>query len=71
MTRGVYMSAKQYLKNNFLWLIPLFCLMYAISDELHQALVPGRSPDIFDIMADMAGVVFFMLLYKKKNPEKL
>jgi VanZ family protein len=67
MTRGVYMSTSQYIKNNFLWLVPLFCLLYAISDEFHQALVPGRSPDIFDIIADIAGVVFFMLLYKKKE----
>jgi VanZ family protein len=28
---------------------------YGVSDELHQALVPGRSPDVVDWLADTAG----------------
>jgi len=40
----------------------LFCLVYGITDELHQAFVPGREPDILDLLADTMGaaiVVFF------------
>jgi hypothetical protein len=29
--------------------------VYGISDELHQAFTPHRSPDPFDVMADTAG----------------
>jgi VanZ family protein len=29
--------------------------MYGVSDELHQAFVPGRSPDVGDVTADAAG----------------
>ena len=33
----------------------LFCILYGISDELHQAFVPSRMPDIFDLLADATG----------------
>jgi VanZ family protein len=31
------------------------CLAAASCDELHQVLVPGRSADILDLLADLAG----------------
>lgn len=37
------------------WLV-LFGLAYAVTDELHQAFVPGRSPDAADWVADALGV---------------
>lgn len=33
-----------------------FGLIYAISDEIHQLFVPGRSFQLFDIFMDMCGV---------------
>ena len=33
----------------------LICLLYAASDELHQAFVPGRGPQISDVALDFAG----------------
>lgn len=32
-------------------------LAYALSDELHQAFVPGRHPDPVDLVCDAAGVL--------------
>jgi VanZ family protein len=29
--------------------------LYGVSDEFHQSFVPGRTPDVMDIMADCAG----------------
>lgn len=38
-------------------LLPIFiCLVYAVSDELHQSLVPGRYATIRDVGYDMFGV---------------
>lgn len=33
----------------------LFCGLYAISDEVHQMFVPGRGPQLKDVLIDSAG----------------
>ncbi|MBQ3817471.1 MAG: VanZ family protein [Clostridia bacterium] len=35
----------------------LFCLLYAISDEVHQLFISGRSCELRDIMIDFFGAV--------------
>lgn len=44
-------------------LTALWSILYGISDELHQSLVPSRQPDFFDLLADAAGVVFTCALW--------
>lgn len=46
-------------------LIIFFSLLFAISDEFHQYFIPGRSADIYDILADFTGILVSMLFYKK------
>jgi VanZ family protein len=38
---------------------------YGASDEIHQMFVPGRSPDVFDWVADAAGVAAAVFLYSR------
>jgi VanZ family protein len=50
-------------------------LLYGISDECHQYFVPGRSSDVFDVMADLAGgilcvVVISMLMRRRMSLKK-
>ena len=52
---------KVHLKYKFLVSI-LVGLLYAISDEYHQSLVPGRGPSGFDVIIDTAGVIFGIIL---------
>lgn len=33
----------------------LVAVAYGVSDEVHQAFVPGRSPDVLDLLADAVG----------------
>jgi VanZ family protein len=33
----------------------VFAVLYGVSDELHQSFVPGRDPDVFDLMVDGIG----------------
>lgn len=45
------------------WLITLlFCLIYAVSDEIHQLFVPGRGCQFRDIMIDFSGSFLGCLL---------
>lgn len=39
------------------------CLAYAITDEFHQAFVPGRSPSLLDLLADFLGAVMVCIFY--------
>jgi len=34
----------------------------AVIDELHQYLIPGRTPDILDIAADLFGLIIILIL---------
>jgi VanZ family protein len=40
--------------------------LYAISDEWHQSFVPGRYPDIRDVLVDVAGALTALLLLGRK-----
>jgi VanZ family protein len=35
----------------------VFCFIYAITDEIHQLFVPGRTFEFFDIFMDTVGAV--------------
>lgn len=40
-----------------------FGILYAISDEIHQFFVPGRSCRIFDVFVDTCGLITGILIY--------
>lgn len=42
----------------------IICILYAISDEVHQAFIPGRGPAVFDVLIDSLGATTGILLYK-------
>lgn len=48
----------------------LLCIIYAISDEIHQIFTPGRACQIKDILIDsvgsITGIYLFKLLKKRK-----
>lgn len=53
-----------------------FCSLYGISDEWHQSMVPGRTPDIWDWLVDTLGAILAMACihlvkkrFKKNNNE--
>lgn len=45
------------------------CLIYAISDEIHQVFVPGRSGQISDVIIDFSGsiigIYLFILIFRR------
>ncbi len=45
-----------------IFLLPLlFCLLYAVTDEVHQSLTPGRTPTLRDIGYDFLGMSVVLL----------
>ncbi|GBE29607.1 MAG TPA: VanZ family protein [Bacteroidetes bacterium] len=43
------------------WIVFVFCVGYGVTDELHQYFVPGRTPDIWDWLADTVGSLIGVL----------
>jgi hypothetical protein len=37
---------------------------YAVLDEIHQAFVPGRTAEVYDVLADIFGVLIVINIYK-------
>lgn len=63
---AVRRSVKQLLRSTYITLI--ICILYAISDEVHQLFIPGRSGEIRDVMIDSLGAICglftFILIHK-------
>ena len=52
----------------------LLCISYAITDELHQAFVPGRTPKLLDVLIDSSGAslgIGIYLLYVENRWKEL
>ena len=49
-------------------LIALFCTIYGVLDELHQHLIPGRFPSIWDAVADAVGCALAATIWHVKRP---
>ena len=46
------------------WLVWCFTILYAVTDEVHQSLVPGRGPSIWDVVVfDNLGALFSLRLF--------
>ena len=39
-------------------------VMYGVTDEWHQSLVPGRTPDPMDVLTDAVGAIVAMLVVR-------
>ncbi len=39
------------------------CILYAISDEVHQLFIPGRSGEVRDVLIDTAGASVGIMVY--------
>jgi VanZ family protein len=68
---------KDYKKLNFkrILLCILFCCIYAVSDEIHQLFVDGRSCELIDVLVDTSGssvgALFYYFLYSNVNKTKV
>lgn len=47
------------------WIWPVLAVLYGLSDEIHQSFVPGRHPDLLDLLADAFGAVGMTALWMR------
>ncbi|MFC1523754.1 VanZ family protein [Thermodesulfobacteriota bacterium] len=47
--------------------VVLFCIAYGISDEYHQSFIPGRTTSGYDLLADTAGALMLVGLWRRTN----
>lgn len=63
-------SEKERLRKNILYTC-IFCIIYAIFDEIHQIYVPGRTGKVIDVIIDtlgsLVGITLMILKNKIKN----
>jgi VanZ family protein len=55
-------------KNKFILavIVVVFCVLFGISDEYHQAFIPGRFASLWDLMADGFGALFVVVWWLSK-----
>jgi len=51
-------------KSRRILLVILTCLIYAISDEIHQNFIPGRESSLADVIFDGLGIVLGSVIYR-------
>ena len=73
LLRALANSVTRFWKKNSYRLTLALGVLYALSDELHQNFVLGRTVEFYDFLADVSGVVFALVCIKiywmKKKPK--
>ena len=54
---------KEITKRRYITFIIAIGFLFAISDEIHQYFVPGRSADIFDLLVDWCGISLSLICF--------
>lgn len=62
-----YALSKNKIQKRAFFLSLAICIIYAVSDELHQLFVPGRGCQFKDVIIDAAGAVSGIAIYKTIN----
>ncbi len=58
----IYYLARILNKNNPYIISTLFCMGYAITDEIHQLFVNGRTSSFFDVLIDTLGCILGLII---------
>ena len=64
----VYNMIYSYNKKAYISIV--ICILYAISDEIHQIFVEGRSAEVLDVIIDTAGSSLGILICKLNAAKK-
>jgi len=66
-----HQSASEKLRRYALLGAFILAVAYGALDELHQVFVPGRSPDLYDLVADALGAAAYVAWHRVRAKHKL
>lgn len=55
LAMGTLQASRHGYPTGHVWQVVLVVMLYGILDEFHQYFVPGRSADVYDVLADATG----------------
>ncbi|RLD13355.1 hypothetical protein DRI50_07350 [candidate division KSB1 bacterium] len=70
LVRGMIMESTKWIRRNAYFIAVLVGFLFALSDEWHQSLVPGRDASVGDLLADILGIAFFIWYFYQKQRRK-
>jgi VanZ family protein len=65
--RGFRHSTGTRMRDRFMSWSIIICILYGASDEIHQLWIPGRFASFWDWIADILGIITFILIYISKT----
>ncbi len=66
LARAFENSSAQFLREKTLILTIIISCLYGITDEIHQAFVPGRESNAWDVLFDTIGALLFVWIKRKR-----
>mgnify|MGYP000654456459 CR=1 FL=1 len=60
----IVIKGREKIKIKHLLIVLIVSITHAFLDEFHQSFVPGRNPDIQDILTDLSGIFSSIIIYK-------
>ncbi|MDI6891155.1 MAG: VanZ family protein [Thermodesulfovibrionales bacterium] len=67
LSRSIFNSNLRFSGKFLIILTVALAILYGISDEIHQAFIPGRDTSPWDVLADGLGGTLGVLCYTKAN----
>ena len=71
LSRGFQFGRTDLISNKLVLLVILIGAFYGASDEFHQYLVPGRSAEVLDWLADAVGATAGALGYRRYHKARI
>ena len=70
LARALFLSRKDIFHRRFVIFACIIGFIFAFTDEWHQSMVPGRTPEFLDWVADSLGILIFALIYYWQRKKK-